>query len=100
MVEWLLIVFAPLLASSNATPQKDYIGVVAAEAGYASLLPTATPIKPKVPTKDCTTCKGLGKVPSGDGHEWTKCPDCDPNAIGTSQRVYLRPPSFAVPSRK
>lgn len=91
MVEWLFI-FAPLLpVATYAVPEKDYIGVVAAEAGYAALLPDAAPVKPKVPTKDCTTCKGLGKVPSGDGHEWTKCPDCDPNAISTVNRVYLRP---------
>jgi hypothetical protein len=98
MFEWLFLLFSPVLpVMPDATPKKDYIGVVAAEAGYASLVPTATPVKPKVPTKDCKTCKGLGKVPSGDGHEWTKCPDCDPNAIAAVERVYMYPPTPPTP---
>lgn len=95
MFEWLFFFFAPVLP--DATPKKDYIGVVAAEAAYASLLPDAAPVKPKVPTKDCKTCKGLGKVPSGDGHEWTKCPDCDPTLLLPMSRVYLNPPTPATP---
>jgi hypothetical protein len=77
MFEWLFILLAPVLP--DATPQKDYIGVVAAEAAYASLVPEEKVVKPKVPTKDCKNCKGLGKVPTGDGLGWTKCPECDPN---------------------
>jgi hypothetical protein len=95
MFEWLFFIFAPLVP--DATPPKDYIGVVAAEAAYAALLPDAAPVKPKVPTKDCKTCKGLGKVPSGDGHEWTKCPDCDPNLAVPTSRVYLNPPTPPTP---
>jgi hypothetical protein len=77
MFEWFFLLFAPVVPEA-ALPAKDYVGLVAAEVAYASLLPDAAPVKPKVPTKDCTTCKGTGRVRSGDGHEWTKCPDCDP----------------------
>lgn len=64
-------------AQSDAT---YYVGVVAAEAAYTTLLPN-TPDKPKpapspVDPANCPTCKGVGKVPSGDGQGWTKCPTC------------------------
>ena len=84
MFEWLFILLAPVLP--DAATQKDYIGVVAAEAGYAALVPAEKVVKPKVPTKDCKTCDGLGKVRTGDGHSWTKCPDCDPNLDGGNKR--------------
>lgn len=60
--------------------QKDYVAMVAAEAAYTTLL-SGTPSKPEpaptpVDPANCSTCKGLGKVPTGDGQGWTKCPTC------------------------
>lgn len=56
----------------------DYIGTIASYAAYAGMKATGNSPKPKVPTKDCTTCNGTGKVPTGDSnHPWTDCPDCE-----------------------
>lgn len=72
MFDWLLFLVPPA-----APPQRDYVGLVAAEVAYASL--DAPDIeKPKVPTKDCKTCNGTGRVRTGDDQGWTKCPDCEP----------------------
>lgn len=72
----LLWFFLPVV--SDAAPQKDYVGVVAAEVAYVALLPDATPVDPQPvnPDPNCPTCRGLGKVPSGDGQGWSKCPTC------------------------
>lgn len=78
MFEWLFVLLSPVYANAEP-PKKDLVGVVAAEAAYSALRDDSAPVKPKVPTKDCTTCKGTGKVRSGDGLEWMKCPDCDPD---------------------
>lgn len=84
MFEWLL--YIPLWFSNVQVPQQDYVGMVAAEAAYAALLPNKAAVKPKVARKDCTTCKGTGRITQGDGHE-TECSDCDPElgAINTTQ---------------
>jgi hypothetical protein len=74
MLEWLFLLLTPAPA---APPTTDYVGTVAAEAAYAALIPAAEPTKPKVPTKDCTTCNGAGRVRTGDDQGWTKCPDCE-----------------------
>jgi len=77
MFKWLAALLA-LLFSASGVDTQDYVGHVAAEAAYSALLSAGSPSKPKVPTKDCTTCKGTGRVPTGDSnHPWTKCPDCD-----------------------
>lgn len=76
MWKWLLA-FLAFLFPVNRAANVDYVGDIAAHAAYASLLPGVKPVAPKVPTKDCKTCNGTGRVRSGDGHEWTKCPDCD-----------------------
>ena len=76
MWKWLLA-FLAVLFPVNRAGDTDYVGDIAAQAAYASLLPGSKNVKPKVATKDCTTCNGTGRVRSGDGHEWTKCPDCD-----------------------
>jgi hypothetical protein len=75
MFEWILLA-APVIYATP--PQKDYVGVVAAEAAYASLLPNTPVIKPLVDTKDCKRCNGEGRIRTGDGHAWTDCPDCEP----------------------
>lgn len=87
MFDWLFVLLAPLVPYAEPAPRPDYVGVVAAEAAYSALLPDAAPVKPKVPTKDCTTCNGTGRVRSGDGQGWTKCPDCEglPDGKGISK---------------
>jgi len=86
MFEWLFVLLSPVLPYADAQPQKDYVGLAAAEAAYSALIPDTAPVKPKVPTKDCTTCKGTGRVRTGDNQGWTKCPDCDPElGQGTSR---------------
>jgi hypothetical protein len=76
MFKWLLSLLA-LLFPFTFSGDTDYTGDVAAEAAYASMLPTGPAVKPKVPTKDCTTCNGTGRVRTGDDQGWTKCPDCE-----------------------
>lgn len=78
MFDWLLLLTTPV--NAHATPPKDYyVGVVAAEVAYASLLPDTPVVKPLVDTKDCTRCNGTGKISTGDhNHPWTDCPDCEP----------------------
>lgn len=67
---------------ANTEPRENrYIGMVSATAAYAALLPRQAPVK-LVDTKDCPPppngCGGTGKVRSGDGQGWTKCPKCKP----------------------
>lgn len=69
---WLLSLFA---AAAPADP--NFVPAVAAEAAYASLIYVAPATAPKPDTKDCKTCKGTGRVRSGDDQGWTKCPDCE-----------------------
>lgn len=97
MFEWLMLFFAPAVVVPNAKPpQRDVIGLVAAEVSYAALLhgsPLAPvgPVNPEVDHKDCLTCGGTGKVPSGDGQGWTKCPDYRPKSkSGTAPVMKLQ----------
>lgn len=76
MFNWLLALIA-FLFPFNFSDDTDYTGDVAAEAAYASLLSGPSVVKPKGPTKDCTTCNGTGRVRTGDDQGWTKCPDCE-----------------------
>jgi hypothetical protein len=85
-ITFVFSLFSPGVPDENTAPQKDYIAVVASEAAYSALLPDKAPVKPKVPTKDCTTCKGTGRVRTGDDQGWTKCPDCDPTLGQTISR--------------
>lgn len=78
MFDWLFVLLGGGGFGNAAPPQKDYIGVVAAEVAYADLLPSTPAVKPRPIDPNCPTCKGVGKVPSGDGHAWTKCPTCQP----------------------
>lgn len=75
MFEWL---FALLPVTHAEPPKKDFVGVVAAEVAYASLLPDTPVTKPLVDTKDCEKCNRTGKIPTGDSnHPWTDCPECE-----------------------
>lgn len=98
MYEFLIWLASFFAAATPATdygavnaPKTDYIGVVAAEAAYAAALPGSAPVKPKPPIDpDCKTCKGKGKIPSGDGLGWSPCPTCQaedaaPAAPGEAQ---------------
>jgi hypothetical protein len=77
MFKWLLALFAALF-SANTVSDTDYVGRIAAEAAYSSLMTSVPTVKPLVPTKDCTTCNGTGRIRTGDSnHPWTKCPDCE-----------------------
>lgn len=86
MFKWLLTLVAAILSAltphGTTATKKDYVGLVAAEAAYSALLPDSAPTKPKVPTKDCTTCNGTGRVRTGDDQSWTKCPDCEGKPLG------------------
>lgn len=77
MFDWLLLLVSPVNTHAEP-PKKDLVGVVAAEAAYSALLVNAAPVKPLVDTKDCKRCNGAGRIRSGDGLEWTDCPDCEP----------------------
>jgi hypothetical protein len=92
MLKWLLALIAFLFPASPVS-ETDYVGRIAAEAAYANLLPSATPAKPKVPTKDCTTCNGTGRIRTGDDQNWTKCPDCE----GTPTGDIPLPPGVKTP---
>lgn len=82
MFKWLITLLV-FLFPVNQGANQDYVGRIAAEAAYSALLPDApTPAKPKVPTKDCKTCNGTGRVRSGDDQGWTKCPDCEGKPLG------------------
>lgn len=99
MFEWLMLLVAPLVPHATP-PQKDYVGVVAAEAAYAALLPDAAPVKPSKPIDpNCAVCSGTGKVRTGDGIGWTKCPKCQSDDVqapmqslppGTSPKMQLQ----------
>lgn len=86
MLNWLFALLASLF-SLTGPAQTDYVGDVAARAAYSSLLVSSAPVKPKVPTKDCTTCNGTGRIRSGDGLAWLKCPDCDGNVVNKAEEV-------------
>jgi len=105
MLAWLaslLTFFAGLFATPEPVP--DYVPDVAAAAAYASLIPEATVLKPKVPQKDCKTCNGTGRVRSGDDISWTKCPDCEPDPgikvpAETPKEKSTTPPGQGWPAR-
>lgn len=88
-----LLWLVALLSSFDhaAAPQKDYIGLAAAEVAYSALLTHgAPPVKPKVPRSKCTKCGGTGRVRSGDDQGWTKCPDCEPDPAAPSAQPVLK----------
>lgn len=77
MFDWLFVLLTPVTA---APPHKDYIGTLSAEMAYVSVQP-AKPLTPKpINPADCKTCKGTGRVRTGDDQSWTKCPDCQKGA--------------------
>jgi hypothetical protein len=89
-MEWLLaLLFGAGAASADQTT--DYVGPVAAEAAYAAMQVDTNPApKPKVDTKDCTTCKGTGRVRTGDDQGWTKCPDCEDKSAAQLPRAEVQ----------
>lgn len=88
MFEWFFLLFAPILPM---TPPADYVGQVAAEAAYAALLPDNV-VKPDTPPDpNCKTCEGTGRVRSGDGQGWTKCPTCQPLALKSAPPFHPAP---------
>jgi hypothetical protein len=85
---WLvsLFSFTPPAVTYGAAPQQDYVGMVAAEAAYSAALPGSAPVKPKKPIDpDCGTCRGTGKVKSGDGLGWSPCPTCQAEEVGATE---------------
>ena len=93
MFNWLFVLLSFFgWGLSHATPtKKDYVGVVAAEAAYSALLSSRAPVTPApvVDPKNCPTCKGVGKVPSGDGQGWTKCPTCQPTPGSADAEIKI-----------
>jgi hypothetical protein len=108
MFDWLFLIFFNSPQQQHAKPtQQDFVGVVAAEAAYTALLPDKE-VKPKRPIDpNCPTCRGTGKVRSGDGISWTKCPLCQaedpassvvpaPPGLNPAMRLQVKPlPSAA-----
>ena len=76
-MDWLLA----LVFGAPVVPP-DYVGQVAAEASYSAMLQTTAPDEddPRPVNPDCKTCNGTGRVRSGDGLGWSKCPECFPRA--------------------
>jgi hypothetical protein len=114
MYEWLFYLLAPAApVTIYAAPQpEDHVGVVAAQAAYVTLLdtrvepePAPTPSRPIDP--NCKTCRGKGKVPSGDGQGWTKCPTCQAEAADvaptpkipkdTQKQLFRQAPVQSIP---
>lgn len=86
MSKWAFLLFAFSwfgVSYANAAPRQNYIGMVSAAAAYAALLPRTAPVNPPTPVdpKNCPTCGGTGRVRSGDGQGWTKCPTCKPTTL-------------------
>lgn len=118
MFEWLwLLIFPVAPVMNHAAPPEDYVGVVACEAAYASLLPASVEPKPKPPIdpKNCPTCKGTKRVPTGDSNNpWTKCPTCQPvsaapvgppasstikTPVDAPKQLFKKAPVQSVPSQ-
>jgi hypothetical protein len=113
MYEWLFYLLAPVApVTTYAAPQpEDHVGVVAAQAAYVTLLdkgvapkPEPEPSRPIDP--NCKTCHGKGKVPSGDGQGWTKCPTCQSAAEvtpapkipkDTQKQLFRQAPVQSIP---
>jgi hypothetical protein len=97
MFEWLFLFFFPTVPSHAEPPKKDFVGVVAAEAAYTAMLPGKKEVTPDRPIDpNCPTCRGTGKVKSGDGISWTKCPTCQaamqkPSSQQPSMRLQVKP---------
>jgi hypothetical protein len=51
----------------------DYVALVAVQAAIVAQMEEAKPA-PKPPLKNCSLCKGTGKVRTGDNQNWTNCP--------------------------
>ena len=51
----------------------DYVALVAVQAAIVAQMEEAKPT-PKPPLKNCSLCKGTGKVRTGDNQNWTNCP--------------------------
>jgi hypothetical protein len=51
----------------------DYVALVAVQAAVVAQMEEAKPA-PKPPLKNCSLCKGTGKVRTGDNQNWTNCP--------------------------
>jgi hypothetical protein len=107
MFEWLFLLFTPAVPYAAPAPAHDYIGMVAAEAAYAALLPSAPAPEPDDPAPrpvdpNCPTCKGTGRVRSGDDQSWTKCPTCQPLTAPAElprAKSTLPPGPFAKPQQ-
>lgn len=83
MYNWLIALLL-FFGFGAAVVNHDYVGDIAAEAAYASLLPSKPGVK-RVNPADCKTCGGTGRVRTGDDQGWTKCPDCQPPAAQPSK---------------
>ena len=98
MWKWLLTLLA-FLFPLNQMPDTDHVGEIAAHVAYADLLPSAPQVKPKVSTKDCTTCNGTGRVRTGDSNNpWTRCPDCEADPAGDVKIPKSEPDRYNKPT--
>lgn len=105
MADFIALVFAFLTSLfsnviSVEPAHKDYVGALAAEAAYSAVLPGAEPVKPKKPIDpNCSTCRGTGKVKSGDGLGWSPCPTCQAEDVTLLEAPQAPKAEVAKPSR-
>jgi ribosomal protein L37AE/L43A len=94
MFDWLLALLPA--AQPALPPQKDYVGVLAAETAYVSMAAEKPEEKPLIDTKDCKRCNGLGKIRTGDDINWTDCPDCEPKTEAGDMTPATTAPSMRL----
>jgi DnaJ-class molecular chaperone len=93
MFEWVVaIALTPEL-------QAELTGRAAAELAYTTLEaapvnPEPEPAPPRPVDPNCPTCKGTGKVRTGDGQNWTKCPRCQSDSAPAPKTAAPNLPAF------
>lgn len=95
------ILVAAVLISGCDKSQPDeakFVPAISAQAAQIVLSDTVIDSVPDNPSpspddKSCTSCKGTGKVKTGDGISWTECDECDGTGVAT-QLGYIELPAF------
>jgi len=97
MFEWVVaIVLTPELIAARTGHAAAELAYTTLSEGPATPEPTPGPA-PRPIDPNCGTCRGTGKVRTGDGQHWTKCPTCQAEAVGPTQ-VQQKTPAPNVPA--